>query len=596
MTEINSQEYLVANPNANDFELTDLNGNNIDSTGFTAYGSSGYASNQNLIPAAVAFYESRLWFAGTEANPAKVLGSRSPDSDGEPRYTDFTTGTDADHSVAFTINVAGPNKIFWLAGTERMLLAGTFGSIIKLTGADDELAISPTSIKARRLDSIGVENIPPINKENFIQYVQKNALTVKTLQFETLQDTFVAGDENIVSDEITRTGGRWSRLNATPEATGIKQIVWQTGRPDVAWATRNDGVLLGLTFDPAEKVAAWHRHTTGATGEDKYFAITTIPRPKNYDRVWYGTERVIDGNTRRYVSYQTDTPVYPKLVDYFTGEENEEADRATFGRALLESMKEYVHLHESLTYDGTGAGLDAGASMTPGALTGSSITFTASAALFAATDVGRQIWKRSIDGVGTGRAEITSFDSTTEVTCTILNGADFDSTDAMAAGDWYLTTDSLIKLDHMEGRTVGVIADGGTHPEEIVTNGAISLDYQVSVVHVGIPYEGLLMPMTMEFGAESGTSISKPKNIYEVGMRFSNSLGALFGTDLYNSERIPFANMPLLVGNPQLLFSGIKRIPYSDTWELDKIAYVRQDKPLPCIVQQMIIYGDEEES
>ncbi len=597
MTEINSQPYLVANSTANTFELTDLDGVDIDSTGFTAYSSGGYASDQDLIPYAVAFYESRLWFGGTDTNPAKVFGSRSPDSSGDARYTDFTTGTDADHAVVFTIQNAGPNIIFWLAGTERMLLAGTYGSIIKITGADDELAITPTSVKARRLDSVGVQNIPPINKENFIQYVQKNGLTVKTLVYETLQDTFVAGDENIVSDDITRSGGDWSKLNATASATGIKQIKWETGRPDVAWAVRNDGLLLGLTYDPAEKVAAWHRHSTGASGEDKYLSVTTIPRPNNYDQVWFVSERTINSNTRRYVSYRTDTPVYPKKVDYFTGEDNKVADEAQWARALLESMKEYVHVHEALTYDGTAAGLDAGASVTPGATTGTGITFTASAAVFASTDVGREIWKRSIDGVGTGRAEITGFTNTTEVVCTILNGADFDDADAMAAGDWYLTTGSVDKLDHLEGRTVRIIADGGAHPEETVSSGSVTLDYQVSVAHIGIGYDGLLMPMTNEFGGETGPSVAKPKNITEFGFRFLNSLGAVCGTDLYNSVRIPFASMPLLIGSPQLLFTGVKRIPHiEDTWELDKLAYVRQDNPLPCIVQQMVIFGDTEES
>jgi len=44
MTELNGKNYLVANKNTNDFELTDLHGTNIDSSAYTTYGSAGTAS------------------------------------------------------------------------------------------------------------------------------------------------------------------------------------------------------------------------------------------------------------------------------------------------------------------------------------------------------------------------------------------------------------------------------------------------------------------------------------------------------------------------------------------------------------------------
>ncbi len=44
MTELNGNSYLIANKTANTFELTDLEGTNIDGTGFTAYTSGGLAT------------------------------------------------------------------------------------------------------------------------------------------------------------------------------------------------------------------------------------------------------------------------------------------------------------------------------------------------------------------------------------------------------------------------------------------------------------------------------------------------------------------------------------------------------------------------
>lgn len=596
MVEVNSQPYIVANKNVNDFELTDLNGNNIDTTGFTIYGSAGIASNQELIPNTVALYESRQWHGGTEVGPDKLFASKSPSSTGATQYLDFTVGTSPEDSLAFSINASEVNKIFWLTGTDRLLLAGTFGSEIKITGSNDETAITPTNIKVRTLNNIGVADIAPINKESVVTYAQRGGLTVKSLQFETLRDNFVSADQNVVADHITQTEGIWSRTTAASSANGIKQMTWQTGRPDVMWAVKFNGELIGLTTEAEEGISGWHRHTTGATGEDKFLTIAGLPSASGFDEFWVGTERTINGNIRRYVGYLADTPRHPEQADYFTGKDNEVSDKATFRRALLESQKEYIHVDEALTYNGRDAGVVAVSAVTPAAITGSAIVFSANAAVFSAGMVGREIWKRAINGVGEGRARIVTFNSTTSVDCDILDGADFDNTDAMPAGDWYLTAGSFTNADHLEGREVKIITDGGVHPELTVSNGAGTLNYQSAVFHVGLGYEGFLQPMNPEFGGETGPSTSKLKNIREFAFRFSNTLGAEYGTDLYNPAILPFAQVPIQVGTPQTLFSGIRRVPYNDNWENDKAAYIRQNNPLPCIVQQMIFYGDTEES
>ena len=595
MVELNGNNYVVANKATNTYELTDSDGNNVDTSAFTAYGSVGFSSNVNLIPNAVAIYESRLWYAGPSLTPDKLFASLSPDGNGVPQFDDFTVGTAATDALAFTLNDGEVNKILWLTGTDRLLLAGTNGSIVKVTGSDDETAITPTSIKARPLDRVGVADIPPVNKESFVIYTQRGGLTVKSLQFETLRDNFVPTDLNLTADHIAKNGNLWTRNNATTATNGIKQMIWQTGRPDILWAVKNDGLLIGQTFKPEEGISGWHRHPTGASGEDKHFTMATVPRANAFEQLWVGSERTVNSVVRRYISYQTDTVVYPRLSDYYTGSANQTADEAKWALAMYESMKEYVHLDEASTYDGRDAGIDAAASMTPGATTGTGITFTAGAAVFASTDVGREIRKRAIDGVGDGRAEITAYTNTTTVTCTIQGGADFDSTDAILAGDWYLTTNTLSNLDYLEGRVLGVITDGGTEADVTVASGSVTLAGQASKVHVGLKYEGFIQTNELEFGGETGPSNSKKKNVGKMGIRFQDSAGASVGTDPYKPKTVGFTSTPLSVGNPKLLQSGFKTESFKDKWTREKTVYVRQDNPLPCIVQQLVIYGDAEE-
>jgi hypothetical protein len=354
-----------------------------------------------------------------------------------------------------------------------------------------------------------------------------------------------------------------------------------------------DGKLLGLTFKSREDVSGWHRHDTKA-GTDQFFSVSTMSRPNGFDQVWVVVKRTVDGNVRYYVEFFTDPAVMPNRLDFFTAIENKEEDNAKYLRAVVESQKEYIHLDSSLTYDGTTAGVSAGASVTPAAVSGNSVVFTASAAVFASTDVGREIRKKANNGDGYGRAKILSYTSPTSVTCKVIQT--FDSTDIMTAGNWYLTTDGLSGLTHLEGETVQVVADGSVHPDKTVTGGAIALDYQASKVHIGLKFIGFLQPMAIEGTGTSGPGQTKNKNVYRVGARFSETLYAEFGTDIYDPEVFVFSDVPISVGDPTPIFTGVRTIPYTDDWEEDKIVFIRQTKPVPCNVQLLMLFleGDNE--
>lgn len=570
MTELNSRVYEVNYINANTFSLIDyITGVAVNTSSYTAYSSDGYASLQELLPSALGFYEGRLYHSGIGASPAQFIGSRSPVSTtGVPRYDDYTAGADADHAVYFTIADGEVNHVEWLMGTNRLLMAGTFGTEVRITGETLDKAITPTSVNVRPENRLGVADVTPVNKENIIIYVQRGALTVRSFEFDALADSFVSVDRNLVADHITESG--------------IKQIAWQTGRPDILWCVRNDGKLIGLTFKSREEISGWHLHDTGDTEDDTFFSIGSMPRPNKGDQIWVVTERVVNSVQRRFVEFMTDEPNYPDLKDYYTGEANYETDYAQYVLAMQEAQKEHVHLDCALTYDGSLPGLNAGATISPSAITGDSIVITSDVNIFVNTDIGREIWKKSIDGVGTGRALITARPDAQHVTCQVID--DFDSTDEMAPGDWYITTDNLSTLDHLEGREISIVADGGEHPSATVVGGEVTLDYQASVIHVGIPYLGHLEPMSVEAGGTTGPAQAKNKHVTRVGVRFLNSAGASVGSDMYNTEEISFTDLPLQIGSSQVLYSGVKTIAFDDAWNIDKTVFIRQDKPLPCTV------------
>lgn len=524
----------------------------------------GSFSDTTGYPGAVGLYEQRLVYGGTTNQPQALFFSEAGN------VNNFQTGTAADDGLQFTIGSNDVNLIRFIVGMQDQMLVGTYGGNLIVTGGSGSEAVTPTNISVKPADGIGTENQIPILNNNQVIFTQRGQRTLRSFSFEFQDDAFISKDLNLLSEDIT--------------LGGIRQIAFQTGRPEIVWCAKDNGELIGVTYKPEQQVIGWHRHKTRAN--DQILSVASLPRSGKFDQLWMVVKRTIDGNTQYYVEFMEDFVDYVEPEEFYTSVTSRDDDLAMYRSRLFEQQKEYVHLDSSLTYDGASAGSTASATMTPGATTGSSITFTASAAVFASTDVGREIWKKSTTGAETGRAVITGYSSTTVVTCNIV--VDFDSTNAIAAGNWYLTTTNISGLDHLEGETVQVVTDGAIHPDVEVTDGSISLEYQASVAHIGFSYLGLLVSMNIEAGGVNGPAQNKYKNIHRIGVKLVNTLGTQIGTDPYNAKQLLFRSSASLLNNPPELFSGTKDVSFSDKWNNDKFVYILQQFPLPCMVEQLV--------
>lgn len=74
-------------------------------------------------------------------------------------------------------------------------------------------------------------------------------------------------------------------------------------------------------------------------------------------------------------------------------------------------------------------------------------------------------------------------------------------------------------IDHLEGETVTILADGMISPPQAVVSGAITLPVAAAKVTIGLPYEALVETMRMEAAAADGTAQGKIKRLHNLVIR-----------------------------------------------------------------------------
>src|SRR5690606_11412900 len=104
---------------------------------------------------------------------------------------------------------------------------------------------------------------------------------------------------------------------------------------------------------------------------------------------------------------------------------------------------------------------------------------------------------------------------------TLVDGSAFN--DYVSGGKVRKTTMSISGLDHLEGRTLIALADGNVVSNLTVEDGAVTLPFEASRVHIGLKYVADIETLNIE--APSGTIQGRMKKISDVTVRFEKSRG-----------------------------------------------------------------------
>ena len=502
----------------------------------------GAWSETTGFPRASTYYQQRHYYASTNDQESTFWGSAIND------FVDFSPGTAADNeALNYTLNANGVYKVYWLEGSSKRLRIGTEDGVWSAWSGSTTSTITPTQIQVDFDVDIKCKEVRPIPNGNATLFLERSGKRLREASYSFESDRLIARDVTILSENILGDIGDITDLGAT-RMTFVKEHY------PIIYIVKDDGKLASLTYSVNEDVVAWSDNVIGGTSV-AVESVASIPSTEQ-DIVWVIVKRTINGTTRRFVE-KLDTVYRNRNVD------------------------DSIFVDSAITV----VGEKPAATLTPGATSGTGVTFTAGSSVFSSTDVGRVIESNG------SKAEIKTYVSGTEVTADITTN--FTSTSAIASGSWNLSINSIDGLEYLEGESVQLLANGGNPPNVTVSNGSITLDGQYNKVTLGLSYNSDIQLIDIDPSSDIGTAFSQRGKIVEAGIEYFETVGIDHGqlnTDT-KLETVFFRLGTDNLGEGTPATSGFKRIFPRGGWDDRLTLFLRQNQPLPLTIKSITLKG-----
>lgn len=565
-------------------------------------------------PGCTTYFQGRQAYAGTSQQPDRLVLSRSADF----TNMDYSSPSRDDDSIDVTIEAQQVNAIKHLVPLQ-VLLAMTSSGVWRIDTGDTTQAMTPANVMARPQSYDGCSDVPPIIIDYEILFVQNLQSTVRAMKYDFLLNLFRADNELTLMSNHFVFGHQ------------IVEWAWAQQPFRLLWCVRDDGILLSLTYLPAQNLIAWTQHNTNGLVK----SICSVVEG-NENAIYIVVQRLINGHYVNYIERMASRVfsdvrdawfvdaglAYPKIYPAATATPSAENGSSTLAAAahIVYGGIGYSSQTTATVVDagattpqqgGSGStvtltisgGVITAASCTPGSgwirpeivivdPTGAGsgavitpilqeiITVNASTAVFnPSTDVGKVV--RINQGVGI----VSAVNSTTQIAVNVTQP--LANAWPAASGSWSMTAPvtTVSGLHHLDGQIVSILADGGIQPQQVVQNGTITLAEKATDIVVGLPYTAEIDSLYVDVPTQEQPTVQgKRKKISAVTLRLSNSRGLQVGPLGQTLYDIKDRTMSTPMGQPQPLFTGDERINLDPNFNVQGQISIVQSNPLPATI------------
>ena len=495
----------------------------------------GAWSEHTGYPKTVSFFEQRLIFGGSTLYPQTIWASESG------FYEHFHAGVgDPADSFIYTIAANKVNTITWLAPA-RDLIVGTAGGEFKVGRPTGE-PLQPDNVQITQQTTYGGYSTQPIQIGNAVLFVQRQRKKIRELAYRFEDDAYLAPDMTLLAEHIT--------------GNGIVDVDYAQEPQSIYWAVRQDGVLLGLTYQREEDVVAWHRHIIGGSFKQTFNAASDV------------TSKTTDPNYNGYITitnhgFNTGDKVY---YDANGGTKIGGLQDKSYYYVIAVNANtiEFADSYEQ-AIDRTVLQISAGV----GTHSISGISKVKSVCTIS-EDLQNQTWvivERKINNSIVKYVEY--LDDKLNMDSGLSTTVNADSS-------------TITGLDHLEGESVQILIGDAVYPNQTVSSGSITISLPANTgyksLEIGLGYISQLKTMRVEAGASAGTAQGRKKRYNEVLVRLHKTVGVNI-----NGDQLPFRTSSTPMGQNIAEFTGDKRV-INLGWDRDGQIIIKQEQPLPMTV------------
>ena len=232
---------------------------------------------QEENPSCVCYFQQRKVYASSEKNPQTLWASQSASSE------NFNISRPLNATDAITISIYDniANNIQHLIPFDDLIVI-TSNSEWCVNGKDGVFSATPTPY-ANMQSYYGANKVKPVISGTMVLFVQSGGNIVRDLGYNYLSDSYDGEELTLFASHLF-------------EGKKIVDMAYCKEPYRILWCIMNDGTLNGLTYNPKQKISAWHTHNT----KGDFKSIATI-RENNEDIAYFVIERLINGEKKKYI-------------------------------------------------------------------------------------------------------------------------------------------------------------------------------------------------------------------------------------------------------------------------------------------------------
>ena len=485
-------------------------------------------------PGCTALHEQRSVWGNTTDDPLKTWLSQTS------QFYNMNVSSPTRETDAVTLRlVTGQgNEIRHFRSFQERLFAFTSGVVWTIKPGGDLDAITQSSKKVGVEEYLACTDTPPLTVKSNILMVagkQSRGFEVHSLGYRLETDLYAGSDLTILARHLF-------------EDYTISEWAYAERPHRLVAAVRSDGKLLVMTYMQEHQVFAWTLWET----DGEFESVINVSEGQ-VDAFYFIIKRTINGSTVRYVE-KLHSRAFSDIEDAF-------------------------FVDSGLTLDITNA-----VSIT-GATQADPVVISSTGHPY---EDGDSVYITSVGGMTEINNRLFTVANKTANTYELLGVDGTAYTAYTSGGSSQKKVTALSNLDHLEGETLIALVDGNLETGLVVSSGATTLTNAGSVVHIGLPYEGLIDSIPLDLAP---ATVSRKKIVKQVTLRVQNTRGLFVGPDADNLEEYPSRSTELW-GDPAATLTDLIKIPISDDWQREASVTIKSEPGLPMTILFMAAETD----